>query len=169
MTLLLLILCVVVLLFGFVLLFGAPYLPTMKKQADEALELLDLKPGQMMLELGCGDGRMLRAAAKRGIYGVGYELNPLLVVIAKIVTWRYRKLVKIHFGDFWRVQWPEFDGVYVFLLQKYMQKLDTKIIQESDSKRTVRLVSYAFTIPKKDALKQSGALTLYEYGMRNKG
>jgi hypothetical protein len=77
------ILLLVILAFQFVVLFlGAPYVPTLPKQREAALDLLKLKPGQTLIDLGCGDGAMLIAAAKRGINSVGYEINPLLALIA---------------------------------------------------------------------------------------
>lgn len=153
-----------VILFGFVVFFGAPYLPTLKKQTEEALDMLDLKPGQTLLELGSGDGTVLLAAAKRGIRGIGYELNPALVLISRMVTWRYRHLVTIKTANFWTIEWPQADGVYVFLLQKYMDKLDKKMIQQAQSYGNCKLVSFAFTIPKRKAKKSRKGLTLYEYG-----
>lgn len=117
-------------LFGMVLLSGAPYVPSMRKQINAGLDLLDLKRGQTMLELGCGDGRVLRAAAKRGWNAVGYEINPLLVLAAKLQTWRYRRQVRVVWANYWRSKWPEAQGIYVFLLDPYMGKLDKKIIQE---------------------------------------
>ncbi len=155
-------LCMVV-LFGFVVFFGAPYLPTLGRQVEEALDLLDLQPGQTLLELGSGDGKMLRAAAKRGITCVGYELNPILVLISKVVTWRYRKLVTVKTANFWSVQWPPADGIYVFLLQKYMSKLDTKCAQQAKEHGLLKLVSFAFTIPGVRIKKTSKGLYYYEY------
>lgn len=159
---------VLVLLFGFVVFFGAPYLPTLKKQTNDALDLLDLRPGQTLLELGSGDGTVLRAAARRGIRSVGYELNPILVLISRVVTWRYRHLVTIKMADYWRVQWPKTDGIYVFLLQKYMTKLDKKVIRHIEGQGSVRLVSFAFTIPNKKPKERRSGLSLYEYTVSNK-
>ena len=47
---------ILVISFGFVVFVGPPYLPTLDKQVRTALDLLDLKKGQTLLELGCGDG-----------------------------------------------------------------------------------------------------------------
>jgi 16S rRNA A1518/A1519 N6-dimethyltransferase RsmA/KsgA/DIM1 with predicted DNA glycosylase/AP lyase activity len=153
-----------VLLFGFVVAFGAPYLPTLKKQTNEALDLLDLKPGQTLLELGCGDGRVMLAAAKRGLDVVGYELNPLLVIVAWIVTLRYRRQVSVRWGNFWRASWPQADGVFVFLLDRYMSKLDKKMVQvQSEQKRPIKLVSFTFKIPGKKPTKQHNGLLRYDY------
>lgn len=155
---------VVVLLFGFVILFGAPYLPTLKKQTDDALDLIALKKGQTLLELGCGDGRVAKAAAKRGLKVVGYELNPILVLIAKFNTFKYRGQVKIVWGNYWHKQWPETDGIFVFLLDKYMKKLDKTIVQKAlQQGKPIRLVSYTFQIPKRKIDAQQGGLFLYKY------
>lgn len=150
-----------VLLFGFVLLFGAPYLPTLKPQSQQALDLLDLKPGQTMLELGCGDGRVLLAAAKRGITCVGWELNPLLALVARVVTWRYRRQVRVICGNYWQAKWPPAEGIYGFILAKYMAKLDKKI--RRDCKKPVKLVSLAFEVPGRRADRRVSGLFLYKY------
>lgn len=151
-----------ILCFAGVLLFGAPYLPTLGNQQKDALAMLNLKPGQTIIELGSGDGRMLRAAAAQGIKAVGYELNPLLVVVSRAVTWRYRELVHVHWGNFWTQSWPNADAIYVFLLDKYMEKLDKKITQQYNGKN-IKVVSYAFKIPNKPVVKTKDALYLYEY------
>ncbi len=152
---------IVFITFTFVIAFGAPFLPTLKARVPEALDLSGLKAGDTLIELGSGDGRILRAAAERGINAIGYELNPLLVVYSKIVNIKYRNKVKIIWGDYWRKQWPEAQGIFVFLLQPYMQKLDTKITQNYP--KGIALVSFAFTIPNRKPNKESNGLYLYRY------
>jgi hypothetical protein len=152
---------VFVLLFTFVLLFGAPYLPTRKTQAQTALDVLNLRPGQTLYELGCGDGRVLKQAAQRGLKAVGYELNPLLALIARLYTWRYRQQVRIVCGSFWFADLSKADGVFVFLLDRFMVRLDSKI--KSETKKPVKLASFAFKIPGKKALKTKNGIFLYQY------
>ena len=151
----------VVFCFSFVLLFGAPFLPTLKPQISTALELLDLEPGQTLLELGCGDGRVLIAAAKQGLNVVGYELNPILAVIAWLRTRRYRRQVRVSWGDYWRVSWPKADGIFGFILPRYMGKLDKKVMQYSY--RPSRVASFAFPIPNREARAAKAGVFLYEY------
>ena len=153
--------CGIDFLFGFVLAFGAPYLPTKKKQIDTAFDLLALKKGQSLLELGCGDGRVLKAGASRGINCIGYELNPLLALYAWATTRKQRKNIRIIWGNYWRKTLPEVDGIFVFLLDKYMDKLDKKITQ--DTHKPVKLASFAFRVPGKRALKQKHGIFLYQY------
>lgn len=154
-------LMIIVLVFAFVLLFGAPFLPTLKKQTVAAFELLDLKPGDTFLELGCGDGRVLEYAAKQGIKGIGYEINPFLYIYARARTWRQRKLVAIHLKNYWKVHLPHCQGIYVFLLDNYMAKLDEKI--NNEARGPVRLVSYAFKVPFKKPDEHKHGMYLYKY------
>lgn len=148
--------------FGFVILFGAPYLPTMKKQQEQAFELLNLKPGQKILELGSGDGRVLLSAAKQGLMADGYELNPLLFLLSKIVCFKYRKQINIFYGNFWLKKWPAVDGIFIFLHPRFMKRLDLKI-QKEYKDASVKVVSYAFKIPGKKFQKTKQALYLYHY------
>ena len=95
------------------------------------------------------------------MYAIGYELNPILVAWTYLRHWKYRAFITVHLGNFWHHQLPVTDGIYVFLLDKYMQKLDTKIIQETTQK--VKLVSFAFEIPGKKPDKELMGMRLYEY------
>lgn len=147
--------------FTFVIIFGAPFLPTLKPKVTEALDLINLRPGQTLLELGSGDGRVLKAAAERGWKAVGYELNPLLVVYSRLITWRYHDQVRVVWGNYWHQTWPPADGIFVFLLQPYMEKLDQKITE--DCTGGIKLVSFAFTIPSRKPTKSKNGLHLYTF------
>ena len=150
--------CVLLLAFGGVLLRGAPYLPTLDAQGRAALELLDLKRGQTLLELGSGDGKMLVLAARSGLNAVGVELNPFLVAISWLRTRRYRKQVRIIWGDFWHVTWPPCDGVFVFLLSSFMPKLEVRM-------QVVKkpLASVAFKIPGRKTSAEKSGVFLYHF------
>ena len=156
-----LVVVLILLLFGFVLLFGAPYLPILKPQLNAALELMDLKKDDHLLELGCGDGRVLVAAAKQGYIVTGYELNPILAFIAWVRTRKYKNQVKVVCGNFWNGTLPKADGIFVFLLPKYMKRLDTKITQEF--RNPVKLVSFAFKIPDRKIAVEKDGVFLYLY------
>lgn len=152
---------VLALCFGSVLLFGAPYLPTLGPQVDVSLQLAGLKPGQTLLELGCGDGKVLVAAAKQGINVVGYELNPLLWLLCWLRTLRYRKQVRVIWGDFWKQPWPPADAIFTFLLPRYMSKLNKKVMQSKH--KPVKLVSFAFEIPGRQPDQKKQGVFVYEY------
>lgn len=163
MTWLLLALLVVSVLVGFVVFLGGPpYLPTLRGNASTALDLLDLKPGQTMLELGSGDGRVLVAAAKRGVKVVGIELSPVLVAVSWLRTWRYRRQVRIVWGSYFTVSWPPADAIFTFMIPRQMAKLD-KRVQQWRAGRRVRLASFAFAIPGKKPTAMQNGVFLYDY------
>lgn len=152
---------VLIFAYGFVLLFGAPYFPSLKPHLNAALALLDLKKGQVVYDLGCGDGRFLKAAARRGIKAVGYELNPFVFAYAWLTTRRYRKLVKVRWGNFWKADVSGADAVFVFLLDKYMGRLDAKL--SAEVRPGVKLASHTFKIPGKKPIAQKYGVFLYRY------
>ncbi len=147
--------------YGFVLMYGAPYFPSLKPHLKAALDLLDMKPGQVVYDLGCGDGRLLKAAAQRGIKSVGYELNPFVFAYAWLTTRKQRKLIKVRWGNFWKVDISKADAVFVFLLDKYMPKLDEKLSQEGQ--KGLKLASHTFKIPGKKVAAKKYGVFLYKY------
>lgn len=171
--------------FAAVVFVGPPYLPTLAPQVKTALDLLDLKPGDTMVELGCGDGKVLVAAAQRGWNVTGIELNPVLVAVCWLRTLRYRKQVKVVWGNYWNIgKWPPAEGIFGFVLPKYMSKLDaciagwlartvvpartgarlqSKSATETDTVTEVRLASFAFKIPGKAVAREERGVFLYLY------
>lgn len=147
---------------GFVVLFGPPYVPTLRRNMNSALELLDLKPGQTLLDLGSGDGRVLIAAAKRGVNAVGIELSPVLFVISWLRTRRYRKHVRVVWGNYFASEWPPADAIFTFMIPRQMTTLDARI-EHWRGKKSVRLASFAFVIPGKKPKAFQRGVYLYEY------
>lgn len=166
-----LIVIAIVLCFSLVVFVGPPYLPTLNKQVAVALDMLDLEPGETLLELGCGDGKVLIAAAQRGWNVVGIELNPILVLVCRARTWRYRKQVRVVMANYWNIDtWPPANGIFGFVLPKYMAKLDQLIKlwrtnQKVSGSRPVsaKLASFAFAIPDKKVIQERDGVFLYLY------
>jgi cyclopropane fatty-acyl-phospholipid synthase-like methyltransferase len=150
-----------ILAYGFVLLFGAPYFPSLSPHIKAALDLLDLKEGQVVYDLGCGDGRFLRAAAKAGYSAIGYELNPFMFLVSWLSTRKYSRRIKVRWGNFWKADISKADAVFVFLLDKYMTKLDDKLKKEGPS--GLKLASHTFKIPGKKPSAQRYGVFLYKY------
>jgi hypothetical protein len=150
-------------LFAIVVLRGAPYVPTHRPAVQEALDMLDLPKGSTIVDLGSGDGVVLKAAARRGYRAVGYELNPILCVVSYVRCWRYHKLVSVRWRDFWLTPLPrDTDAVFVFLAGPYLKRLHAKLTREHF--QPLRVVSYGFYLPGAGKpAKSDRALHLYEY------
>lgn len=148
--------------FGLGSILGAPYLPILRRDREELLDIVDLKPGQTIIDLGSGDGTLLKAAARRGLCAVGYEINPVLCIISYVRCIKYRKLVTIKFGDFWRATLPTADVVYVFLIDRYMAKLEKKL--HKDLSVSTKIVSYVFALPNTQPVKTTRNAYIYKMG-----
>ncbi|MDO8591447.1 MAG: methyltransferase domain-containing protein [bacterium] len=153
---------ILILAYGFVIPFGAPFLPTLKKDRKSALDLLDLKPGQVFVDLGSGDGSLLKLAAQRGLRVTGYEINPFLWLYSWLRTRRFGRRVEVRLRSFWRADLGSADGVFVFLITHHMERLD-KLLSGRPGKKPLRVVSHAFKISGQKHSKKLGALFLYEY------
>jgi tRNA G46 methylase TrmB len=56
-----------------------PFVPTPESEMWRILQLVGLRPKEVFVELGCGDGQNLRiAAAEFGAIGIGYELDEVM-------------------------------------------------------------------------------------------
>jgi len=65
-------------IFGFI---GPPAVATPRKIILQALAEISLTKDAFLIDLGSGDGRVLAIAQKQyGAFGLGYEINPLLVL-----------------------------------------------------------------------------------------
>jgi SAM-dependent methyltransferase len=53
-----------------------PYVPTPDSIVERMLEMASVGPGDYVIDLGCGDGRIVIAAAKRGAIGHGVDIDP---------------------------------------------------------------------------------------------
>lgn len=149
-------------LFALGAIFGAPYVPILKKSRSDLFDMIDLRPGATIIDLGSGDGAFALEAARRGYKVIGYEINPILVAIARLRLLKYRKTVKIYLRDFWRIELPEADAIYVFLIDRYMQKLGDKLNKEL--KKPTLVVSHVFKIPGMKPVKENQNTVVYKIG-----
>ncbi len=145
-----------------VIFIGPPYLRTLRRQRGIALDMLHLKPGQHLIDLGCGDGALLIAAAKRGLRATGYEINPLLVVIVWLRTRRYRGRVKVVWGNFWSKQLEPAEGIFVFLSDSYMAKF-APFLKNQKRLGKPKIASYAFALPGRKPIAEREAIFMYKF------
>lgn len=159
------ILATVILLFGFVAFFGAPYVPSKRRELRRAFEhLYPLSKDDVLVDIGSGDGVVLREAAKRGARAIGYELNPVLAWFSRWIS-RHQKGIEVHVANMWTVSFPEdVTVVYVFAVSRDSKKLEGMMQSEANRmKKSLKLISYGCKLPSKIPIKTSGAHFLYDF------
>jgi len=147
--------------FAFAGLAGAPYVPIHRRNQAALLNLIDLRPGQTLVDLGSGDGQLLRAAAKRGLHAIGYEINPVMVAVSWLVCWPYRQRVTIRRANIWHTTLAPADAIYAFLMPRFMSRLDAKLTAEI--KQPTVVISYVFPIPDRTPVKTGAGSLIYHY------
>lgn len=146
-------------------LVGAPYVPTHAGQARRAFrELRPVTREDTVLDIGSGDGVVLSEALYAGAGKViGYEINPLLVLVARLRLARARRTAVVKLADFWRTPFPEdVTVVYTFGETRDIARMYVRAKTEAERLgRSIDFVSYAFTVPGQTHQKQEGAHYLY--------
>lgn len=136
-------------LFVLVVLRGAPYVPSRRRDIDVAFkDLYRLSKDDLLVDIGSGDGVVLRAASKCGARAVGYEINPVLAIISRLLNGGNSR-IKVMFRDFWLTPLPsEVTVVYVFSESRDIGKMAKRVQNEASRlKKTIWLISYAFEVP----------------------
>lgn len=160
---------VVLLTAGYAGLKGAPWVPTRKRDVERFLSIADIQPGTVMVDLGCGDGRLVVAAAQVGAIARGYEISIFPYILARLrVHFSVPKVrATILFRDLWKVDLRDVDFVYFFLMPSKIAALKEKF--ERELKPGARVISYVWPIkgwtPER-ALIEPGLTNLYIYRNR---
>lgn len=144
---------------------GAPFVPTRPQDINQLFSLYTFKKNELLVDLGSGDGRILAAAASRGIESLGYELNPFLVWYSRLKLKPVEQLTTVRLEDFWRSQLPQETAVvFVFLASPFMKKLDDKLQAEATRLgHDIVLISYGMKIAHKATEKAAGGYLTYRY------
>jgi len=122
-----------------------PYVPTTEAAVTAMLKLADVKKSDVVYDLGCGDGRIVIAAAKNfGARGAGIDINPVRIGEAKENARKagVENLVRFEENDLFEADIHEATVVTLFLLPNVNLKLRPKLLK--DLKPGTRIVSNTF-------------------------
>ncbi len=128
-------------------MFIAPFVPSPTTVVEYMLKLADLKAGEVLFDMGSGDGRTVIMAAKTfGARGVGIELREDLAkkAMGNIHECGLDDRVTIMNDDMFNVNLTSADVVYLYLTTSANEKIKPKL--ESDLKKGARVVSHDYEI-----------------------
>jgi predicted RNA methylase len=108
-----------------------PFVPTPIEVVKKMIELANPKPNELLIDLGCGDGRIIRYASKEyGCKSIGIEINPLLINYTnkKIIEEKINNAKIIH-GNLFKYDFSKANILTLYLTPKAIEFLKPKLMQ----------------------------------------
>jgi SAM-dependent methyltransferase len=124
----------------------APYVPTPQEVVDRMLRLAGVAKGDVVYDLGCGDGRIVISAAQLGARGVGVDIDPVRIAESNANAQRagVTNLVTFKLQDAMTTDLSDATVVTLYLLSASNVKL--RPILTRQLKPGARIVAHAFAM-----------------------
>jgi len=146
-------------------LYGLPWVPTKKERIRKALRMANLKPDELLYDLGSGDGRVLFIAAQEfGARAVGIEASILQYWFTQLrrLLSGSRSRVSVRRENFYRADFGDADLVFAFLTSTETALLQKKLERDLKPGSRVIAVSADFSDWKPIAFDDADLLFLYK-------
>ena len=117
--------------------YVAPNIASDKRIVDKALSLIDAKPGQKLIDLGCGFGKVLKIARnnyKLKVYGC--EISPLPYLISKI------QFHNIYYQSATNINLKKYDIIFCYLLPSLIKKIEPLLVYAISQNKKVIAISF---------------------------
>jgi len=142
-----------------------PYFPSTEEAVDGMLKLAGTGPNDVVYDLGCGDGRIVIAAAKKfGARGIGIDIDPAPLRLAVYYARRAGVTDRVRFlrGDLFEADVHEATVVTLFLSEEVNRRLLPKLLRELAPGTRIVAHRYGFgdAWPPEKTVR-AGASTLY--------
>jgi trans-aconitate methyltransferase len=138
---------------------GALYVSTTHKRIVACLDAVHIQKGDIWIDLGCGDGRVLRHAFQRyQVKAIGYELNMMAYIRAKIMSLGMNG-IQIRLRNFFKADLSNADIISCYLFPDVLPDLVHKL--KSELQPGTIVVSFNFPLPSfnpKQILRPHGSL-----------
>lgn len=140
--------CGVIAIFLLTVLFGPPYVPSHAREVKAVFEKIDLSPTDVVVDIGSGDGKVLRWVSSRIKKGIGLEINPILVGWSKIMSLKYPNL-EFHLTNALTAELPTNATIfYLFVTTRFGRQIAPKLQAfANQQQREIKVISYGFELP----------------------
>lgn len=164
--------CSVATFFGDAPDLDVPYATTRPETIALMLDMGGVGPGDHVIDLGTGDGRILIAAAReRGAKGVGVDIDPVRIRQAEANARRAGVADRVQFrvADLFDLPLADADVVVMYLLPEVNLRLRPRLLAEL--RPGARVVSHAFDMGdwKPDDTRRMGGDTVYRWTIPDRG
>lgn len=141
----------------------APYVPTKMASIRKILKLAGVKKGKKFYELGSGDGRVVIAAAKLGADSYGIEQSWIRVLYSRWKAYGQNTAkagnCQFYHEDLFKRTYEDANIIYIFLLQKAVNKLENK--SRNELKKGSVIITQTYHFPNWKPFKKIGDFWFY--------
>lgn len=124
---------------------GALYVSTTQTRLNAFIKAVPMKPDQTLMDIGCGDGRVLRLARRYyNVRAIGFEVNLMAYLKARLQSIGLSG-IEIKRKNFWRQNLAGADVVFCYLYPDVMRRLAAKL--QSELRPGTLIVSCNFPLP----------------------
>lgn len=133
----------------------APFNPSSDTVIEIAMSFLELKPNDIIYDLGCGDARFLIKAAQSvptlKAIGVEYDYDVYVRACELVANNLLQEKISILHDNVLNIDFSEATVIFVYLVPEGMKRLKDKLYNAIE--KGVRIVTYVFSIPGLDPVK----------------
>lgn len=142
----------------------SPWWRTNKKIAKAIVRLAKISKKDTVFDLGCGDGTALMQCSLMGARGVGIEIDPARVLVARlrVLMGGKKKLIEIKRGDFFKEDISGATVVVLYLVPATLARLEEKFRKELMPGTRIITYIYPLTYFKKVGQDKARNLFLFE-------
>ncbi len=156
-------------------MFGAPYVPLSRKSIYKILLFGDLSPNDVLLDLGCGDGRVLMSGLSNFNISetIGYEIAPWpYLKTLLLIKYNRIKKIKLFLNNCLKADISQATFIYLYLFPELVDKIAYKIAKEGIPETIIICVSFPIDINKHTEFQLSKStkidnLIIYLYRLKN--
>jgi 16S rRNA A1518/A1519 N6-dimethyltransferase RsmA/KsgA/DIM1 with predicted DNA glycosylase/AP lyase activity len=122
-----------------------PYFPTLNRDIKLVDRALNLKPNDVLFDLGAGDGKMLWRYARPGVKVIGVEINPYLwlYMFVRRLFHPHRQQIEIRYQNLFQTSLTSATKIYLFVGPYLMERI-IKYILKNKQQTLSRIVSYRY-------------------------
>ncbi len=143
----------------------APWWRSSDNTIRAAFKLAGVKKGEVVYDLGSGDGRSVIIATKEfGATGIGVEIDPLRFYVSKFLAKLAGVSDKTKFikKSFLEIDISNADVVFIYLVPKALERLKPKFLKQLKKGTRIVSINYKISLPKKKTINvDNRTVTLY--------
>ena len=146
------------------ILAGLPWRPTAPMRIRKAFEMSDIQPGELVYDLGSGDGRVAILAVREfKARAVGVELSPVHILLSMVLAWssKVREQTRFQMADFYTVDLRAADVVFAYMTSAQVKHLKPHLEEQLHSGARVVTISFDIDGWEPQAVDRGDLIFLY--------